>query len=204
MGERHWSGAQASRSVDAYDAKADALNTLAACGLAAQGAQITREAPSWYHPGRSGSIRLGQNVVAYFGELHPRVLKDLDMKDTVVGFEVFIESVPEPKKKGGTAFPLVHLSQFMPLRRDFAFIVDQSVDADAIVKTVRLVDRELIDDVTVFDVYMGKGVEPGKKSVAINVTLQPKERTLTDADIEATAKKIVEAVSAKTGATLRS
>ena len=92
----------------------------------------------------------------------------------------------------------------MPLRRDFAFIVDQSVDADAIVKTVRLVDRELIDDVSVFDVYMGKGVEPGKKSVAINVTLQPKERTLTDADIEATAKKIVEAVTAKTGATLRS
>ncbi len=203
-GDRHWSGTQASRSVDAYDAKADALQTLAACGLSAQGAQITREAPSWYHPGRSGAIRLGQNIVAHFGELHPRVLKDLDMKDTVVGFEVFIESVPEPKKKNGTAFPLVQLSQFMPLRRDFAFIVDQAVEADAIVKTVRLVDRELIDDVTVFDVYMGKGVEPGKKSVAINVTLQPKERTLTDADIEATAKKIVEAVTAKTGATLRS
>lgn len=204
MGDRHWSSPAAHRSVDAFDAKADALQTLAACGLSAQGAQITREAPSWYHPGRSGSIRLGQNVVAHFGELHPRVLKDLDMKDTVVGFEVFIESVPEPKKKNGTAFPLVQLSQFMPLRRDFAFIVDQKVDADAIVKTVRLVDRELIEDVTVFDVYMGKGVEPGKKSVAINVTLQPKDRTLTDADIEAIGKKIVEAVTAKTGATLRS
>lgn len=204
MGDRHWSSPQASRSVDAYDAKADALHALAACGLAAQGAQVTREAPAWYHPGRSGSIRLGQNVVAHFGELHPRVLKDLDMKDTVVGFEVFIESVPEAKKKNGTAFPLVQLSPFMPLRRDFAFIVDQSIDADAIVKTVRLVDRELIDDVSVFDVYMGKRVEPGKKSVAINVTLQPKERTLTDADIEATAKKIVDAVTAKTGATLRS
>lgn len=203
-GDRHWSGAQANRSVDAYDAKADALQTLASCGLSAQGAQITREAPAWYHPGRSGSIRLGNNVVAHFGELHPGVLKDLDMKDTVVGFEVFIESVPEPKKKNGTAFPLVQLSPFMPLRRDFAFIVDQSVDADAIVKTVRLVDRELIEDVTVFDIYTGKGVEPGKKSVAINVTLQPKDRTLTDADIEATAKKIVEAVVAKTGASLRS
>lgn len=204
MGDRHWSGAQANRSVDAYDAKADALQTLAACGLSAQGAQITREAPSWYHPGRSGSIRFGQNVVAYFGELHPGVLKALDMKDTVVGFEVFIESVPEPKKKNGTAFPLVQLSQFMPLRRDFAFIVDQKVDADAIVKTVRLVDRELINDVSVFDVYMGKGVDPGKKSVAINVTLQPKERTLTDADIETISKKIVDAVVAKTGASLRS
>lgn len=202
-GERHWSGPQAHRSVDAYDAKADALQTLAACGLAAQGAQVTREAPAWYHPGRSGAIKLGNNVVAYFGELHPGVLKALDMKDTVVGFEVFIESVPEPKKKNGTAFSLVELSQFMPVRRDFAFIVDQSTDADLIVRTTRLVDRELIADVVIFDVYAGKGIEPGKKSIAIAVTLQPKERTLTDADIEGISKKIIEAVAAKTGATLR-
>jgi phenylalanyl-tRNA synthetase beta chain len=204
MGERHWSGPQAHRRVDAYDAKADALQTLAACGLSAQGAQITREAPSWYHPGRSGAIRLGNNVVAYFGELHPGVLKSLDMKDTVVGFEVFIESVPEPKKKNGTAFPLVELSQFMPVRRDFAFIVDQATDADLIARTIKLTDRELISDVTIFDVYAGKGVVPGKKSIAVAVTLQPKDRTLTDADIESISKKIVDAVSAKAGATLRS
>lgn len=203
MGDRHWSGQQANRSVDAYDAKADALQTLAACGLAAQGAQVTREAPSWYHPGRSGAIKLGNNVVAYFGELHPGVLKALDMKDTVVGFEVFIESVPEPKKKAGTAFPLVELSQFMPVRRDFAFIADQATDADLIARTIKLADRELISDVTIFDVYAGKGVEPGKKSVAVAVTLQPKDRTLTDADIESISKKIVEAVLAKSGAEIR-
>ena len=203
-GDRHWSGPEASRKVDAYDAKADALETLAACGLAAQGAQVTREAPSWYHPGRSGAIKLGNAVVAYFGELHPAILKALDMKDTAVGFEVFIESVPEQKKKAGTAFPLVQLSSFMPVRRDFAFIVDQSTDADAITRTVRLADREMITDVSVFDVYAGKGIEAGKKSVAIAVTLQPKDRTLTEADIEGISKKIVDAVAAKTGASLRS
>lgn len=203
-GSRHWSSPQAHRSVDAYDAKADAINALAACGLAAQAAPVSRDAPSWYHPGRSGAIRLGKQAVAYFGELHPAVLKALDMKDTVVGFEVFIEAVPEPKKKGsGTALPLVNLPQFQPLSRDFAFLADTGVDADAFVRTIKLVDRELITDVSVFDIYTGKGVEPGKKSVAISVTLQPTAQTLTDAEIEAISKKIVEAVTAKTGASLR-
>lgn len=202
-GPRHWSGAESSRNVDAFDAKADAFAALSACGLAAQGAQITREAPPWYHPGRSGAIRLGNRIVAHFGELHPGILKSLSMKDKVVGFEVFLETVPEAKKKSGTAFPLLKLSPFMPVERDFAFIVDQGVEAETLVRAIRLVDREMIAEVGVFDVYMGKGVDPGKKSVAIAVTLQPADHTLTDAEIEGLCTKIV-AAAAKTGATLRS
>lgn len=205
MGSKHWSGPAAGRSVDVFDAKADALHALSACGLAAQGAQVSRDAPRWYHPGRSGAIRLGKDVVAYFGEIHPGVLKKMSVKDTVVAFEVFVENVPEPKKKGGgTALPLLQLSAFQPVSRDFAFIVDQAVEADSLVKTIKLADRELISDVSIFDVYMGKGVEPGKKSVAISVRLQPKDKTLTDAEIEALSKKIIDLVASKNGATLRS
>ena len=117
----------------------------------------------------------------------------------------FIESVPEPKKKGsGTALPLLRLSSFQPVRRDFAFTVDQSVEADSIQRAIKLADRDLIDDVSIFDVYMGKGVEPGKKSVALSVTLQPTDHTLTDAEIDGISKKIVDQVVTKTGATLRS
>lgn len=204
QGTKHWSSADSSRRVDAYDAKADALEVLSACGLSASSAQITRDVPSWYHPGRAGAIRLGNKAVAYFGELHPALLKDMDC-DHAVGFEVFIESVPEAKKKGsGTALPLLKLSQFQPVYRDFAFIVDLAVEADAITKTIKLVDRELIAVVDIFDVYSGKGIEPGKKSVAVSVTLQPFDHTLTDSEIEGVSKKIVEQVSAKTGASLRS
>ena len=205
FGPRHWSSKETSRAVDVLDAKEDALLALKACGLAAAGAQVLREAPSYYHPGRSGAIRLGKDVVAYFGELHPGVLKTLGSDERVVGFEVFLESVPEPKKKGtGTALPQVSLPVFQPVRRDFAFTADLATEADSFAKTIKLVDRELISDVAIFDVYTGKGVDPGKKSVALSVTLQPKDKTLTDAEIETLSKKIVEAVAAKTGATLRS
>lgn len=205
FGPRHWSSKETSRAVDALDAKDDALLALKACGFAAAGAQIVREAPAHYHPGRSGAIRLGKDVVAYFGELHPSVLKALGSDERVVGFEVFLESVPEPKKKGsGTALPQVQLPVFQPVRRDFAFTAALATEADSFVKTIKLVDRELIADVSIFDVYTGKGVEPGQKSVALSVTLQPKDKTLTDAEIEGLSKKIVDAVTAKTGATLRS
>ena len=203
-GPRHWSSKETSRGVDALDAKEDALLALNACGLNAANAQVVREAPSYYHPGRSGAIRMGKDVVAYFGELHPSVLKTLNSDERVVGFEVFLESVPEPKRKStGTALPQVQLPVFQPVRRDFAFTADLATEADSFAKTIKLVDRELISDVMIFDVYTGKGVDPGKKSVALSVTLQPKDKTLTDAEIEGLSKKIVEAVAAKTGATLR-
>ena len=199
---RHW--AQAPRTADAFDAKADALKVLEACGMPSGNLQISKDAPSYYHPGRSGSLRLGPTVLAYFGEIHPAVLQDMGIKQSISGFEAFIEAMPEPKKKGGTALPLLRLSEFQPLSRDFAFLADKTTEADAFIKAIRLVDRELITDVSVFDIYTGKGVEDGKKSVAIQVTLQPKDRTLTDSEIEGISKKIVEAVTSKTGASLRS
>lgn len=201
-GPRHWSGADASRSTDAFAAKADALAVLAACGLPEGSTQISRDAPAWYHPGRSGTLRLGNNVVAHFGELHPAVREALDIKSPVAAFEVMLDKIPAAKKKG-TAKPLLVLPPLQPLSRDFAFLVDDKVDADAIVRAVRAADKNLIAAVTVFDVYKGKGVEDGKKSVAVAVTLQPREQTLTDADIESLAKKITDSVTAKTGGQLR-
>lgn len=202
MGDKHWSGAPASRAVDAYDAKADALQAIAAADGPAGNLQVTRDAPSYYHPGRSGALRLGANVVAYFGEIHPALLDTMKVSAPVVGFEVFIENIPEPKKKG-TALPLVELSPFQPVSRDFAFLADANVEADAFVKAIKFVDRNLITNVDIFDIYAGKGIEDGKKSVAIAVTIQPKNATMTEADIEGLSKKIIDAVTQKTGAVLR-
>lgn len=200
-GPRHWSDAQSNRAVDAFDAKADAMAVLAACG--APNVQISRDAPSYYHPGRSGSLKLGTNVLAYFGEIHPAILEEMKIKMPTVGFEVFIQNIPEVRKKG-TAKPLLKLLPLQPISRDFAFIVAKDVLADDIARTAKGADKNLIQDVSVFDVYAGKGVEDGKKSVAIAVTIQPFEKTLTDPEIEGLSKKIIEAVIKKTGGTLRS
>lgn len=202
MGDKHWSGAAAARSVDAYDAKADAQRAIEAAGGPSGNLQISRDAPSYYHPGRSGALRLGANVIGYFGEIHPALLDEMKVSVPVVGFEVFIENIPEPKKKGN-ALPLVELSQFQPISRDFAFLADTVVDADSFVKAIKSVDRNLIGAVEIFDIYAGKGIEPGKKSVAISVAIQPKTATLTDAEIEGLSKKIIDMVTQKTGATLR-
>jgi phenylalanyl-tRNA synthetase beta chain len=197
---RHWSAA--ARTVDALDAKADALAALEACGVNANSLQITTDAPAWYHPGRSGVLRLGRDAVAHFGELHPSLLATLKRDETFAAFEVFLDAIPAPKKKG-TRKELLKLSPFQPVSRDFAFIVDAGVEADKIAKTIKLVDRVLITGVDIFDVYQGKGVDPDKKSVGIAVTLQPIEKTLTDEEINALCKKIVEAVQKATNATLR-
>jgi len=198
---RHWAGG--ARPVDAYDAKADALAALEAAGAPVQNLQVTTDAPDWYHPGRSGTLRLGPTVLAWFGETHPEVLDRLGAKGPVVQFEVFLDRVPAPKKKAGTAKPLLRLSPFQPVERDFAFLVDAGVEADRLVKAVRGADKTLIRDVSVFDVYQGPGIEPGKKSVALAVTLQPVEKTLTDAEIEAVGQKVVAAVVKATGGSLR-
>lgn len=198
---RHW--AVKARAVDAYDAKADALAVLEAVGAPTANLQVTTDAPDWYHPGRSGVLRLGPTVLARFGELHPAVLDTLKVKGPVVGFEVFLDAVPQPKKKGGTAKPLLQLSAFQPVERDFAFVVDVQVEADRIVRAAKGADKTLIKDVGVFDVYQGAGVGEGRKSVAVNVTLQPTGRTLTEEDIEAIGQKIVAAVAKATGGSLR-
>jgi phenylalanyl-tRNA synthetase beta chain len=160
-------------------------------------------APDWYHPGRSGVIRLGDRVMAQFGELHPEIVAAADLKGPVAAFEVFLDAPPLPKAKPTKARPPLKLSAFQPVERDFAFIVDADVEAERLVRAARNADRTLITAVRVFDVYAGKGVPGGKKSLAITVTLQPVERTLTDAEIEAVSAKIVAQVAKATGATLR-
>jgi phenylalanyl-tRNA synthetase beta chain len=190
--------------ADAFDAKADALATLAAAGAPMQALQIVPGGPAWLHPGRSGTIQMGpKNVFGYFGELHPRALEALKADGPIVGFEVILDRIPEPKAKPTRAKPLLEISPFQPLSRDFAFLVDRGVKADDVVRAAQNADKKLITGVTVFDIYEGKGVEPGKKSLAIAVTIQPRDKTMTDEEIDALAVKIVAEVTKRTGGVLR-
>jgi phenylalanyl-tRNA synthetase beta chain len=199
---RHWQ--KRDGEVDAYDAKADALAVLVAAGAPAQALQVVPGGPAWFHPGRSGTIQIGpQNVLGHFGELHPRTLEALDAEGPLVAFETILERIPEPKARATRAKPMLELSPFQPVERDFAFVVERSVKAADVVRAAQSVDRKLIAGVTVFDVYEGSGIEPDKKSIAIAVTIQPRERTMTDAEIEALAAKLVAEVGKRTGGVLR-
>jgi len=197
---RHWSGE--APAADVFAAKADAVAALAALGLDQASLGVTREAPSWFHPGRSGMLRLGPaTVLGVFGEFHPDLLARLDIDPPLAGFELYLDTVPPSKRKGpGKALEAFDLQ---PVRRDFAFLLDREVEAGAVVRAASSADRALIADVGVFDVFTGQGVPEGKKSLAIEVTLQPKEKSLTDAEIEAVAGKIVAAVKKATGGELR-
>jgi len=197
---RHWAGG--ARPVDAFDAKADAEAVLEACDAPVDKLQVTRDAPAWYHPGRSGVLRLGPKVLAQFGELHPRVLRALDLKAPAAALEVFLDAIPLPRA-GRQKRSLLELSPFQPVLRDFAFLVNEDVPAEKVIRAARGADKALIADVSLFDVYQGKGVEPGKKSLAIAVILQPRQGTLTDQEIEAVAAKVVAQVGAATGGSLR-
>lgn len=203
---RHWSG---SATADALDAKADAFAVLAAAGAPVQAIQVagsgdSKSLPAWLHPGRSAAIQIGpQNVLGYFGELHPRVLEALKADGQVMAFEVILDRVPEAKQKATRAKPVLELPAFQPVSRDFAFIVDRGVNAADIVRAAQNVDRKLIAGVTVFDLYEGKGIDANKKSVAIAVTLQPRDKTLTDQEIDAVAAKVVAEVGKRTGGSLR-
>ncbi|MEK9644216.1 MAG: phenylalanine--tRNA ligase subunit beta [Alphaproteobacteria bacterium] len=205
-GPRHW--ADAPRTPDAFDAKADALAVLEAAGAPVANLQVTTDAPDWFHPGRSGVLRLGPNVLAVFGDLHPAILRALDIDGPVVGFVVKLQNVPVARGKKGksgdtAARPLLELSPFQAVHRDFAFVVDAGVAAGDIVRAAGGADRDLIVDVGVFDVYEGEHVGEGKKSVAIAVTLQPTDATLTDEQIDAVGKKVVAEVEKRTGGALR-
>lgn len=202
-GGRHWDGA--ATSVDLFDAKADVFAVLASLGFDPAKAQITRDAPAWYHPGRSGTLRLGPKVVlAHFGEFHPATLKSLDVAAPVAGFEIFLDALPAQKAKS-RAKPRLEAADLLPVRRDFAFVLDRAVAAGDVVRAAAGADKMLIQDVTVFDVFEGGALaEEGKKSLAIEVTLQPTAETLTDKDIEAVAQKVVAAVKSATGGEIRS
>jgi phenylalanyl-tRNA synthetase beta chain len=198
---RHWTG---SPVATAFDAKADAWAVLAAAGAPMAALQIVAGGPAWLHPGRSGTIQMGpQNVLGYFGEIHPRALETLRADGPLVAFEVILDRIPAAKQKPTRAKPLLELSAFQPVSRDFAFIVDRKVKAGDIVRAAQGADRKLITDVSVFDLYEGKGIEDGKKSIAIAVTLQPRDKTMTDEEIEAVAAKITAEVEKKTGGSLR-
>ena len=198
---RHWQG---NGEVNAFDVKGDALSVLAAAGAPMQALQIVPGGSAWFHPGQSGTIQIGpQNVLGYFGDLHPRALETLDVEGPLVAFEVILERIPEPKDKPTRAKPALELSPFQPVERDFAFVVDRAVKAADLVRAAQNADRKLITGVTVFDVYESKGIEPGKKSVAIAVTIQPREKTMTDEEIEVLGAKVVAEVSKRTGGVLR-
>jgi phenylalanyl-tRNA synthetase beta chain len=198
---RHW--AAPARAADAYDAKAMAMAVLSAVRAPLDKMQTTTDAPAWYHPGRSAALRLGPNVLAWFGELHPRVLAQYDVRGPAAAFEVFLNAVPQARAKAGKARALLRPSAFQPVRRDFAFVLDAGVPAEKLMAAVRGAEKALIAEVEVFDVYTGAHAGAGKKSVALAVTLQPIERTLNDAEIEAVAKRIVDAAAKQTGAVLR-
>ena len=197
-GGRDWN--KSGHAADAFDAKGAMQAALEAAMGSALTAPVTSGAPSYFHPGRSGTIALGPKVIAHFGEIHPKILAGFDIKLPVSAFEIVLDALPEPKVKGRAQFSP---SPFQGIERDFAFVVDQGVASGDLIRAVKNAERVLIDTVNLFDVYEGKGVPEGKKSLAIAVKLQPKDKTLTESEIEAVAQKIV-AAAVKLGATLRS
>ena len=198
---RDWAGAE---EITALNAKADALAALEAMGASVDNLQLSQPTGSYWHPGRSGRLQMGpKNILADFGEVHPRVLKAMGIEGRVVAFELWPENLPAPRKKSASkAKGALALSDLMPVHRDFAFIVDDTVKAGDVIQAVKRADKQLIADVTLFDVYAGAGIEDGKKSLAFDVALAPKDSTLTDADLEAVSAKIVKAAE-KLGAELR-
>ncbi len=190
------------RLVDVFDAKADLFALLEVCGLNPAKLHIDRNVPAWYHPTRSGRISLGGKVtLGFFGEIHPLIASSFEIKNKLVGFEAFLNNIPMPKQKTKAKSSLV-VSNFQAVERDFAFIADATMAASEIIKLVENAEKQLIQSVNIFDVYVGKGVEEGKKSVAISVTLQAPDRTLTEDEIQAVVQKVV-STAAASGLTLR-
>ncbi|MBV1692830.1 MAG: phenylalanine--tRNA ligase subunit beta [Hyphomicrobiales bacterium] len=199
---RHWREAAGEASL--FDVKADVVAVLAAAGFDVAKAQVTRDAPAWFHPGKSATLRLGpKTVLAHFGELHPATLALMDVTGPAAAFEVLLDALPKEKRKS-RARPPMAAADLLPVTRDFAFVVAETVAAGDIVKAALAADKALIRDVAVFDLYTGTGLPPGHASVAIEVTIQPSDRTLTDAEIEAVGKKVVAEVQKATGGQIRS
>ena len=197
---RHWS--RPARPVDLFDAEADALAALEAAGAPEVGLRARRGAPSWFHPGRSGLLCLGSKTLAAFGELHPAVVASFEAQEPVVAFELLLEQMPA-RRAASFARGAAALSPHRPVHRDFAFVVDAEVPADELLRAVRGADRALIGEVCIFDVYRGPELGPGRKSLALAVTLQPVEATLTDEALDVVGEKIAAAVARRTGGVLR-
>lgn len=198
---RHWMGDFS--SVSAFNVKADALSLLDDLGLDASTVQIEAGGPDWYHPGQCGTLRRGKDIFGHFGTLHPRLLKAMDVEGPAVAFEITLDAIPAPRQKATRTKPPLTLHDLMPVRRDFAFVVDIETAAEKVLRAAKGADKALISDVALFDVYAGERIDAGKKSLAIEVTLQPRERTMTDEEIDAVSAKIVGAVEKAAGAVLR-
>jgi len=199
---RHWDGA--AKPVGVFDAKADAISALEACGAPVDRLSFDRGAPDWYHPGRSGLIKLGpKTVLGHFGEFHPKTLDALDVTGPLAGFEVFIDAVPEPKRKATRTKPVLDLSTFQAVRRDFAFVVDTEVPAATLERAAQGADKQLITGVNVFDLFEGPSLGEGKKSLALEITIQPRDRTLTEEDLDRLMKSVIANVEKSSGGVLR-
>jgi phenylalanyl-tRNA synthetase beta chain len=199
---RNWQGGD--HPISVFDLKADLGAVLDALGHDIDKLQIVAESPTWAHPGRGGRVQLGPKlIIAGFGELHPALAAELDLTAPVAAFELDLDAIPEPRQKAGKSKGALKLSDLMPVSRDFAFLVNRDVTAAALLKAARNADKALISDVSLFDIFEGKGVPEGQKSVAVAVTLQPTDKTLTDEEIDKVSAAIVAAVGKATGATLR-
>lgn len=197
---RHWAGEP--RAADPLDVKSDVISVLANCGVNLSSSSIESSAPSWYHPGRSGVVKQGPNVVlAAFGELHPKILQILDIGTSVVACEVFLDVIPIRKKKGSARQPL-NVSNLLFVERDFAFLVEGDLAAADLIAAVSKADK-LISRVILFDVFEGKGVPEGQKSLAVTVRIQPRDRTLTDEEIDTISERLIASVQKLTGGSLR-
>ena len=196
------------RNFDVFDIKNDVIRTLNEVGIESSKIVVSNKTKKWYHPGRSGLLSLGSTSgpeLAYFGEIHPSIIKKLDLRtDNVLGFEIFLDNIPESRKKIREEKSQFIVSDYQKVVRDFAFVIDDKYSSGEIVNLVRNIDKDLIKRVRIFDVYQGESIGNGKKSIAFNVTLEPKNKTLDEKDIDQISKKIISTVQERTGATLRS
>lgn len=190
------------RDVDAFDAKSDILNIISGIGFDAAKLQyITENLPKSYHPGRSSGLALGKNIIGYFGELHPSLIKAYNLNHKAVGFELFLDKIPVTKEKIRKG--ALQLSDYQKLERDFAFLIDKNISSDMAIKNIAAIDKKLIKNINIFDIYEGKNIEEGKKSIAFSVTIQADDRTLSEAEIENISKNIIDTVIKNTNGTLR-
>jgi phenylalanyl-tRNA synthetase beta chain len=199
---RHWQGK--AEKPDVFEAKADLFETLAQLGVDPNNLQIVAEPAEWSHPGRGGRVQLGpKNIIGWFGELHPKLIKDLDLPKSIAAFELNLDAIPQPRAKATKTKPPLTLFDLQTVKRDFAFVADSNVEAGKLLKAAGSADKKLISNVSLFDVFEGGNLGEGKKSLAIEVTIQPKDKTLTDEEIDAISQKVVAAVHKATKAELR-
>ena len=196
------------RKVDVFDVKKDVIQTLIEAGYNSDKFFIDNETPNYYHPGKSGRLFLNrgkEQVAAYFGEIHPNILKKIDIKsESIVGFEIFVDNLKIPKKTLNNQKSKFIVSDYQKSERDFAFVVNKDVNAQDLINAISSVDQNLISNIKVFDVYEGENIPENQKSIAISVTIQSKEKTLNDSDLDSINNSIIKTVENRTGAKIRS